>query len=74
MVDSSVSLKNGDYVYDSDFKTDESGNVMYNHSTTNLTKKGSMEYVSDNSSFKASLIKNSAGEIVGILFAQKKAG
>ena len=74
MVDSSVSLKNGDYVYDSDFKTDESGNVMYNHSTINLTKKGSMEYVSDSSSFKASLIKNSAGEIVGILFAQKKVG
>lgn len=71
---SAVVLKNGDYVYDSDFDTDASGNIMYNNSTENLTKKGSMEYVSDSSSFKASLIKNSAGEIVGILFAQKKVG
>lgn len=71
---SPVVLKNGDYVYDSDFDTDASGNIMYNNSTENLTKKGSMEYVSDSSSFKASLIKNSAGEIVGILFAQKKVG
>lgn len=71
---SPVVLKNGNYVYDSDFDTDTSGNIMYNNSTENLTKKGSMEYVSDSSSFKASLIKNSAGEIVGILFAQKKVG
>ena len=69
-----VTLTNGDYIYDADFQTDASQNVVYNNNVENLTKKGSPEYVSDSSSFKASLIKNSAGEIVGILFAQKKVG
>lgn len=69
-----VTLTNGDYIYDADFQTDDSQNVVYNNNVENLTKKGSPEYVSDSSSFKASLIKNSAGEIVGILFAQKKVG
>lgn len=72
--DAKVTLTNGDYIYDADFQTDDSQNVVYNNNVENLTKKGSMEYVSDSSSFKASLIKNSAGEIVGILFAQKKVG
>lgn len=71
---SKVTLTNGDYIYDADFQTDDSQNVVYNNNVENLTKKGSPEYVSDSSSFKASLIKNSAGEIVGILFAQKKVG
>ncbi|MDY6245072.1 MAG: hypothetical protein SPL82_14570 [Lachnospiraceae bacterium] len=74
LVKAKVSLKNGNYVYDDDFSTDASGNIIYNNNTENLTKKGSPEYISDGSTFKASLIKNSSGEIVGILFAQKKVG
>lgn len=74
LVKAKVSLKNGNYVYDDDFATDASGNIIYNNNTENLTKKGSPEYISDGSTFKASLIKNSSGEIVGILFAQKKVG
>ena len=73
-VKAAVTLKNGNYVYDDDFDTDKSGNIVYNNNTENLTKKGSPEYISDGSTFKASLIKNSSGEIVGILFAQKKVG
>ena len=74
LVKSAITLKDGNYIYDDDFATEDSGNIKYNNSTDNITKKGSLEYISDGSSFKASLIKNSSGEIVGILFAQKKVG
>lgn len=74
LVKSAITLKDGNYIYDDDFATENSGNIKYNNSTDNITKKGSLEYISDGSSFKASLIKNSSGEIVGILFAQKKVG
>lgn len=65
--------KNGGYVYDADFVTDSNtSTVLYNLQTRYTTKKGSPEYIADGSSFDASLIKNTAGEIVGIAFSQKK--
>lgn len=72
--DTSVELKmtNGSVAYDQDFSIDDAGNVEYYLDTMNLTKKGAGEYIADASSFTANLIKNSAGEIVGIVFMQKK--
>lgn len=65
--------KNGGYKYDADFVTDSNtGSVLYNLQTRYTTKKGSPEYIADGSSFDASLLKNTAGEIVGIVFSQKK--
>lgn len=65
--------KNGGYIYDADFVTDKNTSaVLYNLQTRYTTKKGSPEYIADGSSFDASLIKNTAGEIVGIVFSQKK--
>lgn len=67
-----VTMVNGEAIFEKDFAHDEAGNITYYMNTGNLTKKGSGEYVADNSSFTANLIKNSAGEICGVLFAQKK--
>ncbi len=70
-----VTAKDGGYVYDADFMTDsKTGAVQYNLNTKYLTKKGQPEYIADGSSFDAALIKNSSGEIVGIVFSQKKLG
>lgn len=70
-----VTAKDGGYVYDADFMTDsKTGAVQYNLNTKYLTKKGAPEYIADGSSFDAALIKNSSGEIVGIVFSQKKLG
>lgn len=73
-IDGKVSVdKNGGYIYDADFVTDSNtGSVLYNLQTRYTTKKGSPEYIADGSSFDASLLKNTAGEIVGIVFSQKK--
>ena len=67
-----VPMQNGTVVYDDDFRTNTAGNVEYNLNTTNLTKKGTGEYIADASSFQANLIKSTAGEIMGIVFLQKK--
>lgn len=72
---SKVVAKDGGYVYDADFMTDSTtGAVQYNLNTKYITKKGAAEYIADGSSFDAALIKNSSGEIVGIVFSQKKLG
>jgi hypothetical protein len=68
----SLTMSNGYVTFDGDFAQDSSGNVAFDLNTTNITKKGSGEYISDSASFNANLIKNSAGEIIGILFMQKK--
>lgn len=70
----SISAKDGKAIYDGDFATDTSGagSILYNLDTASLNKKGSFEYIADNASFNAKLIQNSAGEICGILFIQKK--
>lgn len=69
-----ISLKDGKAIYDGDFATDTTGtgSILYNLDTANLSKKGTDEYIADNASFNAKLIQNSAGEICGILFVQKK--
>lgn len=75
LVKAKIKAENGGYIYDDDFDTDDTtGAVKYNLNTTNITKKGQPEYVADGSSFDAALIKNSSGEIVGIVFSQKKLG
>jgi len=68
-----LQVKNGNYLYDDSFAlSKKTGNVLYNTNTTYTTKKGATEYISDSSSFDSSLIKNASGEIVGIVFSQKK--
>ena len=75
LVKAKIKAENGGYIYDDDFDTDDTtGAVKYNLNTTNITKKGQPEYIADGSSFDAALIKNSSGEIVGIVFSQKKLG
>ena len=69
-----ITAKDGKAIYDGDFAVDNSGagSILYNLDTTNLNKKGTFEYIADNASFNAKLIQNSAGEICGIVFIQKK--
>lgn len=67
-----VEMSNGEALFEKDFKHDAAGNIEYNMSTGNITKKGTGEYISDNASFNVNLIKNSTGDICGILFIQRK--
>lgn len=67
-----LTMKDGKAIFNEDFSHDSSGNINYYLNTGNLAKKGTGEYVADNSSFNANLITNSAGEICGILFTQRK--
>ena len=68
----SITMENGKAIFNEDFAKDNSGNILYNLDTGALSKKGDIEYIADNASFNANLIQNSAGEICGILFVQKK--
>lgn len=63
----------GSYVFLQDFKT-LNGQVQFNLATSNINKKGNVDYIADAASYNASLIKNSAGEIMGIAFVQRKLG
>lgn len=62
----------GGYVYLNDFVTSENGDVQFYLVTTPLSKKGDAQYVADSASYQANLIKNSSGEIMGIVFIQRK--
>jgi hypothetical protein len=67
-----LSLNNGYAEFNGTFATDDGGNVKYYLYQVNLSKKGQPEYVADSSSFNACLIKNSSGDILGIIFLQRK--
>lgn len=58
--------------FDRDFALTGSGNVMTNGDGSNISKHGSAEYIANSANFNAQLIKNTAGETIGILFYQKK--
>jgi hypothetical protein len=62
----------GGYVFLNDFVTSDNGDVQYYLVTTPLSKKGDVQYVADSASYQANLIKNSSGEIMGIVFIQRK--
>lgn len=55
-----------------DFSLTKSGNVMCNADASLMSKQGSAEYIANSASFNSQLIKNSAGETIGIIFYQKK--
>ncbi len=64
----------GTYVYLRDFQTTNGGDIRYYLKTTDLGKKGNTQYIADTASYQASLMKNSSGEIMGIVFVQRKVG
>lgn len=66
-----IKIDDGYVLYDQDFLLDSNGNVIYYLKTTNMGKKGQMEYIADSSSFQANLIKNTSGDIMGIVFTQR---
>ena len=66
-----IKIDDGYVLYDQDFLLDANGNVVYYLKTTNMGKKGQMEYIADSSSFQANLIKNTSGDIMGIVFTQR---
>ena len=55
------------------FKT-ESGRVLFNNITGNLSKSGMMEYVSNGARFQSYLIKDDSGTIMGVTFEQINSG
>jgi hypothetical protein len=67
-----LTLENGVANYAGNFATDKGGNVKYYLYQVNISKKGQIEYVADSSSFNANLIKNASGDIMGILFTQRR--
>jgi hypothetical protein len=62
----------GKIVFSRDFAISKSGNVMTNGDGSLMAKQGSAEYIANSAVFNAQLIKNSAGETIGIIFYQKK--
>ena len=62
----------GKVTFSRDFALTASGNVQYNADGSLIAKQGTAEYISNSASFNAQLIKNSAGETIGIIFYQKK--
>jgi hypothetical protein len=62
----------GNYVFMNDFAVGENGDIAFYLVTTPLGKKGDAQYVADSASYNASLIKNASGEIMGIVFIQRK--
>ena len=52
------------------FKTSEDGQILFNNTTSNISKSGMMEYVPSGSRFQANLIKDDSGTILGIAFEQ----
>lgn len=62
----------GKVTFSRDFATTKSGNVQYNADGSLISKQGTAEYIANSASFNAQLIKNSAGETIGIIFYQKK--
>lgn len=66
-----IEIEDGYVLYDQDFLLDSNGNVVYYLKTTNMGKKGQIEYIADSASFQANLIKNTSGDIMGIVFTQR---
>lgn len=62
----------GKITFSRDFALTGSGNVMCNADGSLITKQGTAEYIANSASFNSQLIKNSAGETIGIIFFQKK--
>jgi hypothetical protein len=62
----------GKVTFSRDFALTKSGNVMTNADGSLLSKQGTAEYIANSASFNAQLIKNTAGETIGIIFYQKK--
>jgi hypothetical protein len=62
----------GKVTFDRDFALTASGNVQCNADGSLIAKQGTAEYVANSASFNSQLIKNSAGETIGIIFFQKK--
>ncbi len=52
----------------------ESGRVLFNNITGNLSKSGMMEYVSTSARFQSFLIKDDSGTIMGVAFEQINSG
>jgi len=52
----------------------ESGKVIFNNITGNLSKSGMMEYVSSGARYQAYLIKDDSGTIMGVTFEQINSG
>jgi len=52
------------------FATSSDGQILFNNTTSNISKSGMMEYVPSGGRFQANLIKDDSGTILGIAFEQ----
>lgn len=62
--------KNGVYTTQKGLQTDN-GEIVYDNDTAQVYKDGNPEYISAATKFKANLIKNTSGDILGVAGLQK---
>jgi hypothetical protein len=63
--------ENGSYVTKSSFLIDKStGSVKYFNQVSNMKKQGMAEYIPTGAKYQSTLIKDTTGQVVGIVFVQ----
>lgn len=60
----------GDSFYTAEYLLETGGGIQSNNNTTGIITNGDSEFVLQSVRFRAELIKNSTGSIIGILFTQ----
>lgn len=66
-----ISLDKGTYILDTGFQSVK-GEVQFDNATEGIYKTGNAEFISQTAKFKANLIKDKSGTIVGIATSQLK--
>jgi hypothetical protein len=61
---------NGFYVTTGSFATDTSGSVDFYNTVANMKQQGMAEYIPSGARFQSSLIKDTTGQVMGIMFVQ----
>lgn len=70
-----IYVQNGAYIAPNGFHANEStGNVQFFNKVANMSKQGTAEYIPSGSYYQANLIKDTTGNVVGIIFVQMVTG
>lgn len=70
LAEDDITSENGYYVTTGTFATDAGGSVSYFNTVANMKKQGMVEYIPSGARFQSSLIKDTTGQVVGIMFVQ----
>lgn len=65
-----ITADNGFYVTTGSFAINSSGSVAYYNTVANMKQQGMAEYIPSGARFQSNLIKDTTGQVVGILFVQ----